>query len=161
MVAWVYVTWHISSAPLSGPQQAAAVAPDMCQFSSIDGPHLRCVLDRAVAHSAMAAAGIPLAPVDAPALDLAAFEEDSKQGFGGFRTLPATADGISTYYQSRHKFPTLQRALSRQLEDCLLHSFLSSAACTRSDPIRLSSCKDTSRLLHPSPLHQPLGHHAT
>ena len=81
------------------------------------------VLDRAVAHSAMAVAGIPLAPVDAP--DLAALDEDSKQGFGGFRTLPANADGISTYYQSRHKLPTLQRALSRQLEDCLLHSFLS------------------------------------
>ena len=78
----------------------------------------------------MAVAGIPLAPVDAPALDLAALDElqDSKQGFGGFRTLPANADGISTYYQSRHKLPTLQRALSRQLEDCLLRSFLSSDA---------------------------------
>jgi hypothetical protein len=106
----------------------AAIAPDICQFSSIDGPHLPCVLDRAVAHSAMAVAGIPLAPVDAPALDLAALDEDSKQGFGGFLTLPANADGISTYYQSRHKLPTLQRALSRQLEDCLLRSFLSSDA---------------------------------
>jgi hypothetical protein len=82
---------------------AAAVAPDICQFSSIDGPHLPCVLDRAVAHSAMAVAGIPQAPVDAPALDLAALDEDSKQGFGGFRTIPANADGISTYYQLNQK----------------------------------------------------------
>jgi len=120
------------------------------------------VLDRAVAHSAMAVAGIPLAPVDCrrSCPRSRSFDEDSKQGFGGFRTLPANADGISTYYQSRHKLPTLQRALSRQLEDCLLHSFLSSDACTRSDSIRLSSCKDrlTSRWLHPSPgsLNQPL-----
>jgi hypothetical protein len=68
------------------------------------------------------------------------------------RTLPLHPNEIILHYESISKLKGLQRALSQQILNHRLHSFLESAECTNSDVVRLASCrqKTTHRWMQPS-----------
>ena len=68
------------------------------------------------------------------------------------RTLPLHPNEIISHYEGIPKLKGLQRALSQQILNHRLHTFLESAECTNSDVVRLASCrqKTTQRWMQPS-----------
>jgi len=69
-------------------------------------------------------------------------------------TLPLHPAEIISHYDDIPKLKGLQRALSQQLLNHRLHTFLESDECTNSDVVRLASCKHktTQRWMQPSAL---------
>ena len=64
------------------------------------------------------------------------------------RTLPLHPNEIISHYEGIPKLKGLQRALSQQILNHRLHTFLESAECTNSDVVRLASCRHKT-MYHP------------
>ena len=102
------------------------------------------MLDRATAFGMLVDSGVQrLAPGQPEPEDLAS----------RLRTLPLHPREIVTHYEGIPRLKGLQRALSQQVLNHQLHTFLQSAECTNSDVVRLASCrhKTTQRWMQPSP----------
>ena len=74
-------------------------------------------------------------------------DEDEKKKWGPhadprLQFLPFDPNDITTFYNGERRVPSLQRMLSRCVENAALASFKQSAECTTPDRIRLEACKD-------------------
>ena len=101
------------------------------------------MLDRVTAFGMLVDSGVQrLAPGQPEPEDLAS----------RLRTLPLHPREIVTHYEGIPRLKGLQRALSQQVLNHQLHTFLQSAECTNSDVVRLASCrhKTTQRWMQPS-----------
>ena len=133
-------------APAARWASAAAAAPDLQGFVECSSAQLPFMLDRATAFDMLVASGVQhLAPGQPE-------PEDSDLAVR-LRTLPLHPQEIISHYDGIHKLKGLQRALSQQILNHRLHTFLVSAECTNSDVVRLASCrhKTTQRWMQPSP----------
>jgi hypothetical protein len=119
---------------------AAAVAPDIHPLTALS-PDLPCIIDRVTAHRELVGFGVQTVndPSEVPA--------DEKRPEGKFavisfyKYLPSDPHTIHTHYSGDHHLPTLQRALSRQIEEARLSDHLQRRTCTALDESRLQSCQ--------------------
>ena len=134
-------------APAARWASAAAAAPDLQGFVEFrSSAPLPFMLDRSTAFSMLVASGVQrLTPGQA--------EPEDSDPASRLRTLPLHPIEIISHYEGIPRLKGLQRALSQQILNHRLHTFLESAECTNSDVVRLASCrhKTTQRWMQPSP----------
>ena len=134
-------------APAARWASAAAAAPDLQRFGLAGSlKPLPFMLDRVTAFGMLVQSGVQRLAPGQP-------EPEDSDLASRLRTLPLHPDEIISHYEGIPKLKGLQRALSQQIFNHRLHSFLESAECTNSDVVRLASCrhKTTQRWMQPSP----------
>ena len=134
-------------APAARWASAAAAAPDLQGFAEAgSSAPLPFVLDRVTAFGMLLESGVQRLAPGQP-------EPDETDLATRLRTLPLHPNEIISHYEGIPKLKGLQRALSQQILNHRLHTFLVSAECTNSDVVRLASCrhKTTQRWMQPSP----------
>ena len=132
-------------APAARWASAAAAAPDLQGFVESCSASLPFLLDRFTAFDMLVASGVQRLAPGQP-------EPDDSDLSSRLRTLPLHPAEIISHYEGIPKLQGLQRALSQQLLNHRLHTFLESDECTNSDVVRLASCrhKTTQRWMQPS-----------
>ena len=102
-------------------------------------------LDRFTAFDMLVASGVQRLAPGQP-------EPEDSDLSSRLRTLPLHPNEIISHYEGIPKLKGLQRALSQQLINLRLHTFLESDECTNSDVVRLASCRHrtTQRWMQPS-----------
>ena len=134
-------------APAARWASAAAAAPDLQRFaaSSPATAQLPFLLDREAAYNMLVQQGVQrLAPGQPVPEDTALASR--------LRTLPLHPIEIVSHYEGIPKLKGLQRALSLQILNLRLHTFVESVECTNADLVRLASCrhKPTRKWMQPS-----------
>jgi hypothetical protein len=133
-------------APAARWASAAAAAPDLQRFGDAGSlALLPFMLDRITAFGMLLQSGVQRLAPGQP-------EPEDSDLASRLRTLPLHPNEIISHYEGIPKLKGLQRALSQQILNHRLHTFLESAECTNSDVVRLSSCrqKTTQRWMQPS-----------
>ena len=136
-----------SIAPAARWASAAAAARDLQGFvEGCSSAPLPFVRDRATAFGMLVASGVRRLAPGQP-------EPDETDFAARLRALPLHPQEIVSHYVGLPKLNGLQRALSQQILNHQLHTFLQSAECTNSDVVRLASCrhKTTQSWMQPSP----------
>jgi hypothetical protein len=121
-------------APAARWASAAAAAPDLQGFVESCPASLPFLQDRFTAFDMLVASGVLRLAPGQP-------EPDDSDVASRLRTLPLHPNEIISHYEGISKLKGLQRALSQQILNHRLHSFLESAECTNSDVVRLASCR--------------------
>jgi hypothetical protein len=140
---------------------AVSVAADVQQFIDASDVVLPFAIERLDAHDELVNAGVATADV-AEYTDIPVSDEE-KKAWGPYsdprlQYLPFDPNNMITFYKGERRIPSLQRMLSRCVENAALVTFKESADCSLADRIRLDACRDKASYawLFPHPRAVPL-----
>jgi hypothetical protein len=148
MAVWASESW--GALPLRRAGHRPQLQPQTCKCLVTLAPSMPFMLDHITAFGMLLQSGVQRLAPGQP-------EPEVSDLASRLRLLPLHPNElhpneIISHYEGNPKLKGLQRALSQQILNHRLHTFLESAECTNSDVVRLASCrqKTTQRWMQPS-----------